>query len=97
MIFNEFNFLTAGMPKMRGFKPTLFDFWTILVTTSKFSVMSYNVVMIGKLVLQHKNVLSLLYFSRDLSFIILTFFSTFYFSLPAFLVATFELIVATQT
>ena len=43
--------------------------------------------------LQHKNVLSLLYFSCDLNFIILTFFSTFYFSHPALLVATFELML----
>ena len=50
-------------------------------------------VTTGNFMLQHKNVLSLLYFSCDLSFIILTFFSTFYFLLPAFLVATFELML----
>ena len=50
-------------------------------------------VTTGNLMLQHKNVLSLLYFSRDLSFIILTLFSTFYFSHPSFLVATFGLML----
>ena len=50
-------------------------------------------VTTGKMVLQHKNVMSLLYFSRDLNFIILTFFSTFYFSHPALLVTTFKLML----
>ena len=50
-------------------------------------------VTTGNLMLQHKNVIFLLYFCRDLSFIILTFFSTFYFSHPAFLVATFGLML----
>ena len=49
--------------------------------------------MTRKMVLQHKNVMSLLYFSRDLNFIILTFFSTFYFSHPTLLVATFEIML----
>ena len=43
--------------------------------------------------LQHINFLSFLYFSLDLSFIILTFFFTLYFSHPALLVATFGLML----
>ena len=49
--------------------------------------------------LQHKkkNVLSLLYLGCDFNFIILAFFSTFYSSHPALLVATFELMLLPKT
>ena len=51
----------------------------------------------GKLCCNIKNVLSLLYLGCDLNFIILTFFSTFYSSHPALLVATFELMLRPKT
>ena len=74
-------------------KITFIEFWTILVATSRFLLRPEMWSRQGTLMFTTCSFLSLLYFSRDLSFTVSTFFSILLFPYPAFLVATFGLVL----